>query len=481
MYFTKYLIKHKLDDTYTLLMNTLSGAVDIVNANELSDIELISKGLLPSNSEIINKLNRRGYIYASDDEERHTFERLRHMMHKLEEEERTVITICPTYSCNFKCTYCYEGDLTRTSARSVIRPQIVFNSIIEIEKFLDKSMGLKKKPDIAFIGGEPLLPSTKDDVLEIFKTCATNGYKFRIVTNGFLLDNFLDGFRSNLQAIRYIQVTLDGPQLVHDNRRPLINSQGTFSRIAKNIQLALGVGMPIRLRTNVDSKNISSLPHLADYIRNMKWNDFPNFKAYLAPVEDSTCLGIEDIMREDVMLEAWLRMKADNSLNEDLAVFDDSKLFVITDALEANLTGSARKVLPRFKYCAAVKGKLFVLGADGFIYLCLRGIGDLRASVGKFYPNFEIYDEKINLWLSRDISNINCSSCSTVGTLQGGGCAIEALRKTGNLHACSCGDAPIVIENYLKIRKSMILKKFIQSDFKEIVKAGSEKKIIHQD
>jgi uncharacterized protein len=468
MYLTKYLVKHPLDKKYVVLVNTLSGALDIITSDELNDIELINEGIKLENQKLLNMLIKRGYIYDSEGEEEETFEMLRRMILRLEEEEQTVITICPTYSCNFRCTYCYEGELTSTFAKPLTNSSVILLSIVEIENYLKEHRALKKKPDLAFIGGEPLLGSTKKDVIEVFNACAVEGYKFRIITNGFFLDLFLKDFATHLKSIKYIQITLDGPRLVHDRRRPLANSKGTFNKITENIQGALDIGIPIRLRTNVDSNNVAFLPELADYIKNRRWAKYPNFKAYLAPVEDSTCIGIENIMREDAMLEAWLGLKANNKLYEGLTVFDDSKLFGVTDALEAALTRRKRKVLPRFKYCAATKGKLFVLGADGYIYLCLRGVGDLRASVGKFHPNFEIYDEKINLWLSRDIGNINCSSCSEVSTLQGGGCAIEALRRTGNLHACSCGEAPIIINNFLEMKKQDILMKFTNKDASDI-------------
>jgi uncharacterized protein len=468
MYLTKYLIKHQLDRRHTVLVNTLSGAIDIVTPSELNEIELIDKGTPPSNMKLLNKLVKRGYFFCSQNEEQELFHRLRNLVLKIEEEERVIITICPTYSCNFKCSYCYEGNLTRSAIEPLTTSSIILRSIMEIETYLREHKSLKIKPDLAFIGGEPLLGSTKKDVIEIFNACAAEGYKFRVVTNGFLLDLFLEDLVKHLDAIKFVQVTLDGPERIHNGRRPLISSKGTFSRITDNIQMALDVGIPIRLRTNIDSKNISYIPELAEYITNKGWNAYPKFKAYLAPVEDSTCLGIENIMREDLLLESWLEIKTNERLQEGLTVFDDSKLFGVTDALEAAISSRRRRVLPRFKYCAATKGKMFVFGADGYIYLCLRGVGDLRASVGKFYPSFEIYDEKINLWLTRDIENINCTACSAVATLQGGGCAIEALRRTGDLHGCSCGDAPIVVKNFLKIRKKDLLNKVANKNTTDI-------------
>ncbi|KAF6244925.1 radical SAM protein [Nitrosopumilus sp. b2] len=467
MYLTKYLIKSELDEDHFLMINTLSGAIDRFHKHALSDLELIKQGRNPTNKNFLNKLTERGYVFESKNEEDEKFNKLRKTILDLEDKERPNITICPTFSCNMGCGYCYEGEITSIFKKSLINPSLIIRSIKKIEEYLKDQGKYCEKPDLTLIGGEPLLPIVKNDVLEIFKKCASMGYKFSIITNGYFLDLFIPDFVKNKKSLKYIQITIDGPKQIHDKRRPLKNLNSTFDKISENTELALKAGLPIKLRTNVDLTNIAFLSELGKYIKSKNWNKYSNFKAYLSPLEDCTVLGIDNVVREDKLIETWLNEKTDMN-NENLSVFDDSQLFSTTDMLESTLLEKKQKVLPRFRYCGAVKGKMFVLGADGLLYLCVRGIGMPEVSVGRFYPDFQIFNDKIHQWTQRDIGNINCDSCSTVSTMQGGGCALEAIKNTGDLNSCSCDNTEETIMNYVNLRKKLFIDKFEESSSSKI-------------
>jgi uncharacterized protein len=460
MYLTKYHVRHRLGADTTLFINTLSGALDIFTDAQVLIIDrLAGKREVSADTGLVQHLRARGYLFASEKQEREKFLDLRLKMRMIERREPTVFAICPTYFCFFKCTYCYEGELTEHGHQAKVQPEDILAGITLLERFLRENLQLKERPYITFLGGEPLQKSVGDLVLKILVEGARRGYQFTIITNGFLLDAFIGDLVRHFAALKHIQITLDGPPEIHDVRRPLRKGGSTFERIAANIQLGLDAGLPIRLRTNVDQANVNTLPDLGRFILERGWSDFPNFKAYLAPTEDSTCQGISDILREDQLLALWLPMRERTDLREYLAVFDDSKLFRVTAMLESTLTGQGRKVLPRFSYCAATKGKSFVFGPEGRIYQCLRGVGDERTSIGTYFPRFEVDLSKVHHWMARDIMTLQCSPCANVATLQGGGCALESLNRDGNLHACTCGEAQQVVAGYLEHRKDYILAK----------------------
>jgi uncharacterized protein len=283
-----------------------------------------------------------------------------------------------------------------------------------LEGFLDGQGLLEGRPYITFLGGEPLQSSTREVVVELLDEGRRRGYAFHVITNGYLLDTFIPSLVRNRTAVKFVQVTLDGPPDVHDARRPLRGEGSSFSRIADNVDLALDAELPVQLRTNVDRGNLGMLPELGRLITERGWHAYSNFKAYLAPTEDTTCRGLPDIPREDELLAAWLPLRC--ARTGELAVFDDSKLFRVTAMLHAALSGQARQVLPRFSYCGATKGKAFVFGPEGRIYQCVRGVGDERTSVGTYFPQFQVELPRVRHWMARDITTMGCSSCAAVAT-----------------------------------------------------------------
>jgi uncharacterized protein len=463
MYLTKYLIRHRLHTDATVFVNTLSGAMDIFSDDQLRDVQSLIESEQMPDTELAHYMQARQYFFESELEEHQRFLALREAMRVVEREEPTVFVVSPTYSCFFKCSYCYEGGLTTQGHHCAVAAADFLKGMELMEDFLRLHLQLRDKPYITFLGGEPLQPKTSGLVTAVLAEGARRGYQFTIITNGFLLDSFIEKLVPYASALKYIQITVDGPEVIHDGRRPLTNNAGTFQRITDNIEIALNAGLPIKMRTNLDLANVDGLIDLAIFIRDKGWDERPNFKAYLAPVEDSTCRGL-DLAREDALLRAWLPLKENSKFREVLSVFDDSKLFRATDMLEANIMNSPRKVLPRFSYCAATKGKSFVFGPEGNIYQCLRGVGELRTSIGTFWPAFHVDKEKVNRWLQRDITRIECNSCTSVATLQGGGCALESLTREGKLEACTCGSAREVVHGYLELRRDKLLQSAFVND-----------------
>jgi uncharacterized protein len=463
MYLTKYLVTHSLHPDATLYVNTLSGAMDVFSNDQVQEIQtLVESDRLPD-TDLARYMEARQYFFRSAREERLRFLALRETIRAAELAEPTVFVVSPTYSCFFKCSYCYEGDLTTHGHQSGVGIQDFLLGMQRMEEFLRRHLQLRERPYISFLGGEPLQNATRDLVISLLAEGSRRGYQFTIITNGFLLDSFMEDLIHHARSLKYIQITIDGPATYHDRRRPLANGRGSFQRITDNIQLAVDAGLPVRMRTNLDLANVDGLVDLAVFVRNKGWDLKPNFKAYLAPVEDSTCRGL-DLAREDELLRSWLPLKESSEFGECLSAFDDSKLFRVSDMLEANISNAPRKVLPRFSYCAATKGKSFVFGPEGNIYQCLRGVGELRTSIGTFWPTFNVDFEKVTRWLQRDITSIRCGSCTSVATLQGGGCALESLTRKGKLDACTCGSAPEVVRGYLEFRKDKILERAFGKD-----------------
>lgn len=170
------------------------------------------------------------------------------------------LAIMPTMKCNFKCVYCFEK-----RSNSELSEDIENNIIKFIEKNINKYKGLH----VDWYGGEPLL---NIDVIKgmsekIINICNRNNviYLGTSTTNGYNLTPKVAEELFKL-GIKAVQITIDGPKNIHDNRRILNNGDGTFDKIIENIKYAKKF-MKINLRVNVDINTINYVEELLHYLK----------------------------------------------------------------------------------------------------------------------------------------------------------------------------------------------------------------------
>lgn len=57
----------------------------------------------------------------------------------------------------------------------------------------------------------------------------------------------------------------------------------------------------------------------------------------------------------------------------------------------------------------------------GMIYPCPECVGDKLVAIGTFYPEFEVYEDRVEGWANRDIIKIpKCRECETAMFCGGG-------------------------------------------------------------
>ena len=164
-----------------------------------------------------------------------------------------MLTIAPTMNCNFGCHYCFEEHQRGWMPIRVREASVAFL------RFL---MGEEKprSPDplsITWFGGEPLmaLPIVRDltaRYVAMVEEGWFSGIQATVITNGYSLTPRASNELAALH-VDHLQITLDGPERIHDARRFLKKGrQPTFRRIMKNIE-----GVPEKLRITC---RIVSLP-----------------------------------------------------------------------------------------------------------------------------------------------------------------------------------------------------------------------------
>ncbi|MFZ5736222.1 MAG: radical SAM protein [Pseudomonadota bacterium] len=169
---------------------------------------------------------------------------------------RLGLTICTTLACNLRCVYCYQ------KKDSALMSQDVQSKIVD---YVDSRTPGLAALSVVYFGGEPLvgLPVIESLAQKFQGLAAARGFNYSAaaITNGYLLT---EDTAKQLSAcgVRSVQVTLDGPQRIHDQRRPQRNGKGSYDRILENLQRVVGRMEAVSLRVNIDKGNADAVPEL---------------------------------------------------------------------------------------------------------------------------------------------------------------------------------------------------------------------------
>ncbi len=214
-----------------------------------------------------------------------------------------LLTIAPTLACNFKCDYCFESQ----------RPEMMKdNTIKSLLKFGEKYIRRAENMVITWFGGEPTLcvPIIERISGEFQSLAAKFGAAMQpatIISNGYILDGAM-AEKLKLLGIHGGQITLDGPERVHDIRRKLHSGKGTFQRIIHNL-IETSPILKWVIRVNVDRDNHESAFEVVEVLD--KEGILANVYVYFAQVNSSEgvcgdmlgrCLSTEEFSINQVRL-----------------------------------------------------------------------------------------------------------------------------------------------------------------------------------
>jgi uncharacterized protein len=221
------------DSTYifnTLTYKTLE--VPIRFDNKLSSLLKNPDSDWGEYNNIKEKLAINGVIVPND------YNEIEYLRSRIEQEINTpyyVLTILPTYTCNFACWYCvqkHKNEFMSSKTVEAVKKHIA-SYLIE-----NQIKGL----EIHWFGGEPLL-CFENQVSEISRFaldfCKKNGIKFinNITTNGYLIDENMAKSMNEL-CFSQFQITIDGPRDIHNLTRN-DNGKPSFDCILNNINTIL--------------------------------------------------------------------------------------------------------------------------------------------------------------------------------------------------------------------------------------------------
>ncbi len=417
---SKYNVVAKLHESEDFfIVNSLSGNADIMNTETYQQLREMSGDT--------NEFVEKGYLIEPEEEQKTFKQKYLQFLDDRENDEIQIFFVT-NYSCNFDCSYCYQAgyeDHPKVLTKEII--DAFFNHISE--RFASR------KKYITIFGGEPFLnsPKHKENIAYIVDKAKQNNIEIAAVTNAYNLVDYIDILKSGL--IREIQVTLDGMQEIHNQRRPLKGGGATFKRIVEGVDQLLANNIAVNLRMVIDRDNLNELPKMAKFAIDKGWTANPLFKTQLGRNYE-----LHECQSDQSRLYSRVGLYQDiyKLLQEHPYIQEFHKpSFSISKFIFEN----GEMPEPLFDACTGTKTE-WAFDFTGNIYACTATVGKDGESLGTFYPKIELYTDEIEEWEERDILSIpKCRDCN-LALICGGGCASMAKNYNGTLHSHDCRPIP---------------------------------------
>lgn len=315
------------------------------------------------------------------------------------------LSICPTLACNFRCPYCFENSHSdkRYMSREVLERVITFI----------RSCKHNQSLSITWYGGEPTLEPAFEVVREITRRIHAIGVVLKeaaLVTNAYLLDEKKIEQLNDLN-INTVQVTIDGPQEIHDLRRIHESGAPTFQKIMENIDKLVSSAFKgkCKVRVNLDKANLVFYSEIRDYLYRRFGND--SILVYAGHVDASP---------------------SESNYQGCTICATDWKDFTLEQyRLSEMLPGDGIFPLGRvFNICSANSCNSFVIGPCGEIYKCWEDVGRTNMVVGSVLRDEPISNtELVSLYSvgTDPYQEAECLQCRVL-PICGGGCSNRRLR-----------------------------------------------------
>ncbi len=263
-------IKVPVNEGVVIYKNTLTGATISMASKTIAKINDQLNEPINSNISAIKKLidSNIAMIVPCNFDEYENW-RVRFAEYRNNKAHTFILHFLPTIKCQFECNYCFENGSNRME-------QIKSDVLIRSQKWLDNYFTSHPKIDefrFVIFGGEPLL--RKDLVfkgLKVFHRIAReHKIKFwcELISNGELLDEQTASMLA-VHNWHRVQITLDGPEDVHNLRRHGHGGRPTFANIIQNIQMLLSTDyiQKVDIRISFDMENADQVPELIRYLAN---------------------------------------------------------------------------------------------------------------------------------------------------------------------------------------------------------------------
>lgn len=262
---SSYIICATCEDGTVLFKNMMTGSVARLSSQLVAEIGSWLEGNSNNPPEgVVQQLTHPdcGMLVPCGLDE-HSFWQEKYVDKRNGESELFILHFLPTLACQLNCGYCVQSGITRSKSMT---HETYLRSLRCVREYLVSHKEIKSFRMVLF-GGEPML--RKDLVVEA--TTAFHGLAIEcgidfwteVTTNGELLDEETLKTLSHCN-LRRVQVTLDGPESVHNSRRPRRAGGCSFPGAWEAIKMLLETDyiQTVDVRLSLDLSNVESLPEL---------------------------------------------------------------------------------------------------------------------------------------------------------------------------------------------------------------------------
>ena len=351
--------------------------------------------------EDIQQLLNLGIIVPNEINE---YEIIKEYFFQYRKEKKTLfVTLVPTFMCNFRCNYCFEGSLAKENK------QIIDFSILK--KFAEKNFKNYYHIHVTLFGGEPLLVVNKCiDFFEYFSKVLNEKQTFSssIATNAYLMnEKVMDNLIKKCHCQNF-QITIDGYKRTHNKFRKLVNGNETYDVVLKNFKKLLSFknnypSLNIVLRVNLFNNTIEEVTKL---LEEFKDDEKEKFSIYFRGIYATKEFQKNNTNEKNLINFYKLAIQRGFKINEN-------KNFSVYHC-EGDGGTEQIHILP-----------------DGNIYKCINDMSFEKSHIGFINENGDaVYNKNIDYWEDYSFfDDKECNKCKYLPMCWGGCPLIYKKRK----------------------------------------------------
>ena len=256
-------------------------------------------------------------------------------------------------------------------------------TVTALKTFLMRRLPGLHHVTLSWFGGEPLI--AKDIILDV---CTFTQHRIQgrsdiafassVTTNGYLLD--VPTLHALVEAgVTEYQISLDGPQEIHNRTRVRADGAGTFERIWENLISIRNSSLPVKVlvRIHLNQENRRRMGPLLALLR-------------------------EELMRDDRFTLFFRVVSKLGGENDHLLnTIPEQDEAAAVEELERAVGNGRFKHKRDFPICYAAHANQFVIRANGDIAKCTVALYDQRNKIGSLHDDgtIEIETARLTPWL----------------------------------------------------------------------------------
>jgi len=387
---------------FLVLFNRYSGALALAKKKWMN---------AKSESEA-DDLLRENQLLLSPEKESHFKNEISNTLETYRKNRGLNFYVSPHFDCPMGCQYCFQQNVKECSEHLGI------GDIDGIMRFISEESSRQgiDKVIVVLFGGEPLLPQSYDFNEHLLQKTEEQKHKVRIVTSGTTLtDRYFELITRFRPIISDIDITIDGPEDIHNRLRPLRSGAKSFEIIRDTIMRLLENDFPVSAKINIGTDNIGHLSALFENFRDLGWLKYPRFRILTNFVRNYGGLEVHEQRLADVGAIMSLSSLLENQPGEISSRIEVDGVKLLSYLAHAFLSKSVYSGKPRPVFCNPDSRTTFSIGPDSRIYSCNWMVGKEEFASGSVTAGLKEKEAP---------PDDPCLDCH-ISTLCGGGCVIE--------------------------------------------------------